>query len=64
MLTLFGKGNTPSSFCDGVSRRNFLQIGSLGMSGLTLPRILQAESKPGNKKRQKSVIMIYLVGGP
>ncbi len=64
MLTLLGKNHTHGSFCDQLSRRNFLQIGSLGLSGLTLPRLLQAESNPANKKRQKSVIMIYLVGGP
>ncbi|QDT22866.1 DUF1501 domain-containing protein [Gimesia chilikensis] len=64
MLTLLGKDQARGSFCDRLSRRNFLQIGSLGLSGLTLPRLLQAESQSEKPKRQKSVIMIYLVGGP
>ena len=34
MLTIYGKS---SRFCDGVSRRNFLKIGALGLGGLALP---------------------------
>jgi hypothetical protein len=58
--------------CDGVSRRGFLQVGGLALGGLSLPQILQAESvsnrgarndKPVSKSH-KSVIMIYLTGGP
>ena len=55
---------TARRFCDGVSRRNFLRIGSLGLGGLALPQLLQAESAAGLKSSQKSVIMIYLPGGP
>ena len=51
--------------CDGLSRRNFLQIGSLAMGGLALPQLLQAEAQGGAAaQRQKSVIMIFLGGGP
>jgi len=65
MLNLLGKVHTKSSaFCDGLSRRNFLKIGSLGFGGLTLPSLLKAEAEAGVKKSNKSVIMIYLVGGP
>ncbi|MCA9014609.1 MAG: DUF1501 domain-containing protein, partial [Planctomycetaceae bacterium] len=64
MLTLLGQNHAQGSFCDRLSRRNFLQIGTLGLSGLTLPRLLQADANPASNKRQKSVIMIYLVGGP
>ena len=39
MLTIYGKGNR---MCDGMSRRNFIQIGALGMGGLTMPQLLQA----------------------
>lgn len=46
------------------SRRSFLQIGSLGLGGLTLPGLLAAEARAGIRGSQKSVIMIYLVGGP
>ncbi|MCA9018744.1 MAG: DUF1501 domain-containing protein, partial [Planctomycetaceae bacterium] len=64
MLTLLGSDHGKGSFCDRLTRRSFLQIGSLGLSGLTLPRLLQAEAGNPSQKRQKSVIMIYLVGGP
>lgn len=46
-----------------LDRREFLTVGSLGLSGLTLPDLLQAESRSG-KRSHKSVIMIYLTGGP
>ena len=61
MLTINGQA---SRFCDGVSRRNFLRIGALGMGGLALPQILQAEAQSGIRKSHKAVIMIYLPGGP
>ena len=51
-------------FCDGVSRRNFLKIGALGMGGLALPQLLHAEAASGIRKSDKAVIMIYLPGGP
>ena len=64
MLTLAGQPERGKSFCDGLSRRNFLQIGALGGAGLTLPGLLRAEAASGNGSSNKSVIMIYLVGGP
>src|SRR5688572_29252494 len=42
-----GRGKHSSGFCDGVSRRNFLKIGALGMGGLALPQLLRAESRSG-----------------
>ncbi len=47
-----------------LSRRSFLNIGALGIGGLTLPRLLRAEAANGTRSSQKSVILIYLVGGP
>src|SRR5438270_6686307 len=47
-----------------LSRRHFLQIGALGLGGLTLPQLLKAEASAGIRSSQKSVILIYLVGGP
>ena len=64
MLTIAGSRNSPGRFCDGLSRRNFLQIGTLGGAGLTLPALLKADAVAGNGRSNKSVIMIYLVGGP
>jgi hypothetical protein len=67
MLTLWGR---PQRFCDGLSRRNFLQIGAFG-AGLTLAEMLRgqalAASSPGaapTSTRAKSAIMIFLPGGP
>ena len=61
MLTILGQ---KSRFCDGVSRRNFLKIGGLGLGGLALPQLLQAESQAGIGRSHKAVIMIFLPGGP
>ena len=57
-------GDRISGFCDGLSRRNFLRIGSLGLGGLSLTDLLRAEAAAGKSDRQKSVVMIYLPGGP
>ena len=61
MLTIHGSGQR---FCDGVSRRSFMKIGGLAMGGLTMPDLLQAESQSRAGSSKKSVIMIYLAGGP
>src|SRR5216683_6071945 len=61
MLTIYGP---KQRFCDGISRRNFLKIGALGLGGLTLPQLLQAEALAGVKRSHKAVIMIFLPGGP
>ena len=50
------------AYCDGISRRSFLQIGGLAVGGLTLPQLLQAEQAAGTSSN-KSVIMVYLSGG-
>jgi uncharacterized protein (DUF1501 family) len=47
-----------------LSRRSFLKIGALGVGGLTLPGLLRAEAAAGVRGSHKSVILIYLVGGP
>src|SRR5262245_25809761 len=59
MLTVLGPG---ARYCDGVSRRSFLKVGSLAVGGLTLPQLMRAEAASG-KKSHKSVIMVYLSGG-
>lgn len=58
-------------FCDGLSRRNFLQVGAFG-AGLTLAdslRIqaagkLKAKADGRTSQTPKSAIFIYLPGGP
>ena len=56
--------NPTGPFCDGLSRRNFLQIGSLGLGGLSLPEILKAEKHQNIGHSKKSIIMIYMAGAP
>jgi hypothetical protein len=62
--------NTPDALCDRISRRDWLQVGGLGMLGLSLPGLLRAEDrgKPAPKRRAsgraKSCILIWLAGGP
>jgi hypothetical protein len=62
MLTIHGKSS--NSFCDGLSRRNFVKIGALGLGGLSLPQLLRAEATGSRGLSSKSVIMVYLPGGP
>ena len=64
MLTVHGA--TQSPLCDGLSRRHFLRIGGLGMAGLSLADLLRlkARGEVRAEARGKSVIMIYLPGGP
>lgn len=61
MLNLFGNR---VRLCDGLPRRDFLAVGSLALGGLSLPQLLQAEDAAGIRNSQKSVIMVYLTGGP
>jgi hypothetical protein len=51
-------------FCDGVSRRNFLQVGALAIGGMTLADLLRAEDAAGVRNSQKAIINIHLGGGP
>ena len=53
----------PHRFCDGLSRRTFLRVGALGLGGASLPQILSA-GDTAMRRGQKSVIMVYLPGGP
>ncbi len=52
--------------CNGVSRRNFLSVGSLcfGVGGFTLADLLRAEEHSGNGKSHKALINVFLGGGP
>ncbi len=62
MLTI--ESGQESRFCDGFTRRNFLKVGALGMGGLGLPGLLEAQALSGVGSSQKAVIMVYLQGGP
>lgn len=61
MLSLQG---TPYRLCDRIHRREALRIGALGVGGLTLPQLLQAEQQAGIRNSHKAIIMIYMAGAP
>jgi hypothetical protein len=61
MLSIFG---SQKRLCDGLTRRDMLAIGALGMGGLALPDILRAEAARGESNSKKAVIMIYMCGAP
>ena len=61
MLSLLGKSRR---FCDGLTRRDMLRIGTLSVGGLALPDLLRAEQSSGISGSNKAVIMIYMCGAP
>src|ERR1700722_14394608 len=62
MLTLLGR---PHRFCDRLSRRDFLRVGGLALVGLSLPQLPREETQsPAGRRSHKSVIMVFLSGGP
>jgi hypothetical protein len=50
-------------YCDGLTRRSFLQLGVAGLASAGLPQLLRAREQSGSKKNT-SVILIWLDGGP
>src|SRR5437867_1664973 len=64
MLQFNGQGRAHT--CDGVTRRDFLQVGALGATGLTLADMTAAQAagaiEPGRDER--SCIMIFNLGAP
>lgn len=64
MLNLTGRGK--SHTCNGVTRRDFLQIGTLGAIGLGLPEFLAARELGAvdPTKDDRSCIMIFNLGAP
>jgi hypothetical protein len=54
-------------YCDGLSRRSFVKIGVAGMASVSLGDVLRAKeesSRLGHEKKDTSVILIWLDGGP
>jgi len=60
---------SPTRLCDGLTRRDLLQIGGASMAGLTLPQLLagsaqaSSELRPGFGKA-KNCIVLFLYGSP
>jgi hypothetical protein len=62
MLTILGKARRA---CSGPTRRELLQIGGAGLFGLSLPKVLAAETRqPAHRAKAKSVLFVFLFGGP
>src|SRR4051794_25470122 len=60
-------GHTLSKSCQGLSRRELLQVGGLGVLGLTLADSLRcgARANPRPARRSEpSCIFVFLEGGP
>ncbi|MEX2141110.1 MAG: DUF1501 domain-containing protein [Pirellulales bacterium] len=69
MLNLTGRGTAHT--CDGLTRRDFLQVGTLGAVGFALPDLLaarQAQAAAAGKKDDRyddrAVILIFNLGAP
>ena len=61
MLSILGPA---SRLCDGITRRELLRVGGLGMAGLSLADVLRLQAaSTATRTRGKSVIMIWLRGG-
>ncbi len=57
---------TIAASADRMSRRAFLRIGALGLGGLSLGDVLRlrAQTPAADVTKPKSVILVYLAGGP
>lgn len=57
--------HSTTSACDGLSRRNFIRVGSLAFGGLSLAGLCARAAQGGEPPvRKKAVIQIWLAGGP
>jgi hypothetical protein len=62
MLTILG--HSPR-VCNRLTRREVLQAGGAGLFGLSLPKVWAAEAaRPAPSARAKSVLFVFLFGGP
>src|SRR5437016_14051991 len=52
------------TFCDGLTPRDFLHVGSLATLGLTLPGWMAQKANGQAQDRDVNCIMLFLVGGP
>lgn len=69
MLRVLGSAR---KLCSGMTRRDLLRIGGLGLAGMSLPQLLQWQAasaddgvtRPKSFGRAKSIILIHLYGAP
>jgi len=64
MLKVTGDGSITT--CDGITRRDFLQVGTLGALGLSLAQLsaMKAAGATDASKGDKACIMIFNLGAP
>jgi hypothetical protein len=66
---MFSIHGTPHRLCDGLGRRDFLRIGTLGGLGLSLPALAQTVAAPRQSSRSsfgraRRCVLLFLTGGP
>src|SRR5205085_6921335 len=68
MLRILG---SPKKLCGGMTRRDWLRIGGLGLAGLSLPDVLRLQAAGAETPkddpsfgRAKAIILIHLYGSP
>jgi hypothetical protein len=69
MLRILG---SPKRLCSGMTRRDWLRVGGLGLAGLSLPEVLRLQelsaaestSREPSFGRAKAIILIHLYGSP
>jgi hypothetical protein len=52
------------AYCDGLTRRDFIRAGSLGLGGITLPWLLQSRAAEAAAPQAKRVLLLWMGGGP
>ena len=64
MLKITGNGSVTT--CDGITRRDFLQVGTLGAIGLSMSKFAQMQAMGAVAKGsdEKACIMIFNLGAP
>ena len=64
MLNVTGNGSITT--CDGITRRDFLQVGTLGALGFSMAQFaaLQALGAVDKKQEDRAAIMIFNLGAP
>src|SRR6187399_513351 len=68
---MFSILDRPTRLCDGISRREWIRVGGLGLLGLSLPQLAQARARSAHDTQSgtsfgkaKNVIYLWLQGGP
>ena len=67
MKTVWSRRSERHVNCEGISRRDFLKVGTLGFTSLTLAEFLHlraAQADPRNPLRDKNCILLFMNGGP